>query len=260
MTSFLNEAKLPTSAVSAPHLFHRCLSLSCYPEPISLELGWNALGTLAIVAVVALVLDFLAFRASELRHQKRKAQQQQQLRGSARKSSPYEADTKDAINPKISSFNGHGETVTPHDCNGKHEANGGGRCNKSSGIVEVEVRPAGEAEVNGNGTGGGGGGDGNSWAAAAHKSRVEMRRVFVLTAWMACAFGFHRCGARSGWRWREEPIAQIDENRDEKADSKSPCENPAEYSWRDFRTSRFRGDENLHLPPWSRAFSYKKLP
>lgn len=179
---------LSAKATSVP-LTHTSLSLSTtyYPaEPITLDFGWNEVGAVAIVGLTALVLDFMAFRASELEKRKSALQKQQQHHHHQQQpslaSSSDNVGTNDDANPTSPVPNGHGEAATSYDCTGEQGtkgADGGGGAvggSKGSGVVEVEVRPAEEA------------------AAAERRGRVQMRRVFVLAAWIACALGFHRCG------------------------------------------------------------------
>lgn len=165
----------------------------CPAEPISLSFGWNEVGAVAVVGVTALVLDFMAFRASELEKrtrvfQKQQNQNQQQL-SLPRSSHIVNTSDDNSISPLP---NAHDGAATSHDCTDTHGPKGvdshvdGGdeaTCgDKGSGVVGVEVRPA-EAE---------------GAASAEYRGRVQMRRVFVLAGWIACAVGFHRCGRR-GW-------------------------------------------------------------
>lgn len=124
-------------------------------EPLNLCLGWAEISAVVVVGLTALVLDFMAFRASELKKTQRQA-------GSTK----HQPQT---INTTAQSTNGHvvADSTTPL------LANGNGAGGETGGTV-VAVRP------------------GRRPATDADKSVVQLKRAVVLSVWIVSALVCHR--------------------------------------------------------------------
>lgn len=187
MDSLFGSNALPLNPLNFATLRLRCAPAPSHLRtgPITLRFGWSEIVAVVIVGVTALVVDFMVFRASELKNIRRLAMTTPAPSGHKNGSANIANGTAAAAAPVAAAVvDCNGATAT-QDLGGVGDKKpgggaGDGRGANASSCNVIDVRLA--TTTVGRSSGGGG----------TRRNRVQMRRVCVLAVWIACAVVFHR--------------------------------------------------------------------